>query len=199
MDKIAQNSFNDGISLDNNPLVSPTTTLTNCLNGTYITSSGNEYVLQNDQGNGKVGIKKSNGEVEYAKLSPGFIPVGAKEFNGVIYIASRNPETQEDEIGSFPSPVYDGTGVQVSYNDSTTITNNQSSTVIFSNVGIAKDDTVTFRWENDPNDFIGIEDLNNTKIPNGEYYNQTLIDRVKAFLDIIFSRTSFLSMDSPKK
>ena len=48
MDKIAQNSFNDGISLDNNPLVSPTTTMTNCLNGTYITSSGNEYVLQND-------------------------------------------------------------------------------------------------------------------------------------------------------
>lgn len=163
MDKIAQNSFNDGISLDNNPLVSPTTTMTNCLNGTYITSSGNEYVLQNDQGNGKVGIKKSNGEVEYAKLSPGFIPVGAKEFNGVIYIASRNPETQEDEIGSFPSPVYDGTGVSVSYNDSTTITNNQSSTTMFSNVGIAKDDTVTFRWENDPNDFIGIEDLNNTK------------------------------------
>ena len=174
MDKIAQNSFNDGISLDNNPLVSPTTTMTNCLNGTYITSSGNEYVLQNDQGNGKVGIKKSNGEVEYAKLSPGFIPVGAKEFNGVIYIASRNPETQEDEIGSFPSPVYDGTGVSVSYNDSTTITNNWSSTVIFSNVGIAKDDTVTFRWENDPNDFIGIEDLNNTRyIKNNGQWIQT--------------------------
>lgn len=174
MDKIAQNSFNDGISLDNNPLVSPTTTMTNCLNGTYITSSGNEYVLQNDQGNGKVGIKKSNGEIEYAKLSPGFIPVGAKEFNGVIYIASRNPETQEDEIGSFPSPVYDGTGVSVSYNDSTTITNNQSSTTMFSNVGIAKDDTVTFRWENDPNDFIGIEDLNNTKyIKNNGSWIQT--------------------------
>lgn len=163
MDKIAQNSFNDGISLDNNPLVSPTTTMTNCLNGTYVTSSGNEYVLQNDQGNAKVGIKKNNGDIEYAKLSPGFIPVGAKEFNDVIYIASRNPETQEDEIGSFPSPVYDGTGVAVTYNDSTTISNSFSSTTMFDKLGIGKDDTVTFRWENDPNDFIGIEDLNNTR------------------------------------
>lgn len=163
MDKIAQNSFNDGISLDNNPLVSPTTTMTNCLNGTYVTSSGNEYVLQNDQGNAKVGIKKNNGDIEYAKLSPGFIPVGAKEFNDVIYIASRNPETQEDEIGSFPSPVYDGTGVAVTYNDSTTISNSLSSTTMFDKLGIGKNDTITFKWENDPNDFIGIEDLNNTR------------------------------------
>ena len=163
MDKIAQNSFNDGISLDNNPLVSPTTTMTNCLNGTYVTSSGNEYVLQNDQGNAKVGIKKNNGDIEYAKLSPGFIPVGAKEFNDVIYIASRNPETQEDEIGSFPSPVYDGTGVAATYNDSTTISNSPSSTTMFDKLGIGKDDTVAFKWENDPNDFIGIEDLNNTR------------------------------------
>ena len=36
--------------------------------------------------------------------------------------------------------------------------------------------------------FSVLEDLNNTNIPNGEYYNQTLIDRVKAFLDIIFSK-----------
>ena len=36
--------------------------------------------------------------------------------------------------------------------------------------------------------FSVLEDLNNTKIPNGKYYNQTLIDRVKAFLDIIFSK-----------
>lgn len=36
--------------------------------------------------------------------------------------------------------------------------------------------------------FSVLEDLNNTNIPNDEYYNQTLIDRVKAFLDIIFSK-----------
>ena len=36
--------------------------------------------------------------------------------------------------------------------------------------------------------FSVLEDLNNTKIPNGEYYNKTLMNRVKAFLDIIFSK-----------
>ena len=36
--------------------------------------------------------------------------------------------------------------------------------------------------------FSVLEDLNNTKIPNGEYYNKTLMNRVKFFLDIIFSK-----------
>ena len=33
-----------------------------------------------------------------------------------------------------------------------------------------------------------LEDLNNTNIPDSEYYNKTLMNRVKAFLDIIFSK-----------
>lgn len=36
--------------------------------------------------------------------------------------------------------------------------------------------------------FSVLEDLNNTKIPNSEYYNKTLMNRVKVFLDIIFSK-----------
>lgn len=36
--------------------------------------------------------------------------------------------------------------------------------------------------------FSVLEDLNNTNIPDSEYYNKTLINRVKAFLDIIFSK-----------
>ena len=36
--------------------------------------------------------------------------------------------------------------------------------------------------------FSVLEDLNNTNIPNGEYYNKTLMNRVKVFLDIIFSK-----------
>ena len=36
--------------------------------------------------------------------------------------------------------------------------------------------------------FSVLEDLNNTNIPNDEYYNQTLMNRLKAFLDIIFSK-----------
>lgn len=37
-------------------------------------------------------------------LNDGFVPVGIKEHGGVIYIASYNPETQEGELGSIPSP-----------------------------------------------------------------------------------------------
>ena len=33
-----------------------------------------------------------------------------------------------------------------------------------------------------------LEDLNNTNVPKNEDYNKTLMDRVKAFLDIIFSK-----------
>ena len=36
--------------------------------------------------------------------------------------------------------------------------------------------------------FSMLEDLNNTNIPDSEYYNETLMIRVKAFLDIIFSK-----------
>lgn len=51
-----------------------------------------------------------NCKVERAKLSPGFLPMGMKEYGGIIYIASYNPDTQECEIGSFPSPERDITG-----------------------------------------------------------------------------------------
>lgn len=36
--------------------------------------------------------------------------------------------------------------------------------------------------------FSVLKDLNNTNIPDSEYYNETLMNRVKAFLDIIFSK-----------
>lgn len=51
-----------------------------------------------------------NCKVERAKLSPGFLPMGMKEYGGIIYIASYNPDTQECELGSFPSPERDITG-----------------------------------------------------------------------------------------
>ena len=81
-----------------NPLTTPNNVLTDCLNGTMITYNGNEFVLQNDMGNCKV---------ERAKLSSGFIPVGMKEYGGIVYVASYNPETKACEVGSFPSPERD--------------------------------------------------------------------------------------------
>ena len=68
---------------------------TNCLNGTFLTFNGNEFVLQNDMGNGRV---------ETAYLPSGYVPVGIKEHGGIIYVASYNPLTNRSQIGSFPSP-----------------------------------------------------------------------------------------------
>ena len=80
--EIAQNSFNGGLLMDMNDTVVPNTVLTDCLNGTLITFDGNEFILQNDSGNGRV---------ETCKLKPDFIPLGIKQYGGIIYIVSYNP------------------------------------------------------------------------------------------------------------
>ena len=92
--KQASNTFTDGLLLDYHPLLVPNTALTDNLNGTFITMNGNEMSLQNDMGNCKI---------ETGKLTPGFIPVGLKEYGGIIYIASVNADGV-CELGSFPSP-----------------------------------------------------------------------------------------------
>lgn len=89
------NSFSEGLIMDLNPLVTPNNVLTNCLNGTFVTYNGNEFILQNDMGNGRV---------ESAYLPSGYVPIGIKEHGGIIYVASYNPLTNKGQIGSFPSP-----------------------------------------------------------------------------------------------
>lgn len=89
------NTFSDGLISDLNPLTTPNTVLTDALNATLLTFNGNELVLQNDMGNAKI---------EGCKLTEGFIPLGIKEYGGILYIVSNNPKTNEIEIGSFPSP-----------------------------------------------------------------------------------------------
>lgn len=93
--EIAQNSFNGGLLKDMHPTVTPNTVLTDCVNGTIITFDGNEFLLQNDLGNGRV---------ESCVLKKDFVPLGIKQYGGIIYIASVNPLTGECELGSFPSP-----------------------------------------------------------------------------------------------
>ena len=106
--KQATNQFTKGLITDYDPLNCPNDILTDNLNGTIITMNGSEMVLQNDMGNSKVYYgKDSNGNDIPVKLNKGFIPVGIKEYGGIIYIASYNPKTNESEIGSFPSPTYE--------------------------------------------------------------------------------------------
>ena len=97
----ATNTFQDGLVMDLNPLTTPNTVLTSALNATFVTFNGNEYVLQNDMGNGRV---------ETAKLPEGYIPIGTTELGGIIYIVSYNPLIDQCQIGSFPSPerIYSG-------------------------------------------------------------------------------------------
>lgn len=91
----ATNTFNGGMVKDMNPLTTPNTVLTDCVNGTLITYNGNEFVLQNDMGNYRLGK---------ARLTTDFVPVGIREYGNIIYIVSYNPITNECEVGSYPSP-----------------------------------------------------------------------------------------------
>ena len=93
--QITTNTFSKGMNLDLNPIMTPKDTLVGALNASYITYNGNEFILQNDMGNGRV---------ESAYLPEGYIPVGIKEFGGIVYVASYNPEENKGQIGSFPSP-----------------------------------------------------------------------------------------------
>lgn len=93
--KQTSNTFGKGLVQDLHPLIVPNDTLTDALNATTVTMNGNEGILQNDMGNGRV---------ESAFLPPGYVPVGIKEYGGIIYVASYNPITNKGQIGSFPSP-----------------------------------------------------------------------------------------------
>ena len=93
--KEAQNSFNDGLIMDLNPINTPNTVLTDNLNGTIITYNGNEFTLQNDMG---------NYPLDNCKLKKNYIPVGIREYGDILYIASYNPVEDKFELGSYPSP-----------------------------------------------------------------------------------------------
>ena len=94
MRKSTTNTFKDGLVMDLNPINTPNTVLTDCINGTIITYNGNEYSLQNDMG---------NFPLAGCNLENNFIPLGLKEYSGILYIVSYNPITKQTQIGSYPS------------------------------------------------------------------------------------------------
>jgi len=103
MKKITQNSFGKGLNMDLNPLSTPKDVLTDCLNGTIITYNGDEFNLQTELGNVQVRVTGADTEDPDA-LPHGFIPLGIKEYNGIMYIVAHNPFTKETRVGSLPSP-----------------------------------------------------------------------------------------------
>lgn len=89
------NTFTGGMNKDVNSMVAGQDILTDALNATIITYNGDEFVLQQDFGNGRV---------ETAYLPKGYVPVGIKEYAGIIYVACYNPMNGLCQVGSFPSP-----------------------------------------------------------------------------------------------
>lgn len=103
----AINTFNEGLNYDLSPLTTPNNVLTDCVNGTFITFNGDELALQNDAGNTKIQIPGKD-PVEYVTLSPGFYPLGIKEYGGVLYIISgKLPSVLAKDILEFsPDTTY---------------------------------------------------------------------------------------------
>lgn len=93
--KKTTNSWSEGLIMDFAPENASPNSLTSALNATLITYNGNENMLQNDMGNGRI---------ETAFLPEGYIPVGTCEYGDIIYIVSYNPLTNKSQIGCFPSP-----------------------------------------------------------------------------------------------
>jgi hypothetical protein len=84
--KKTTNSWSEGLIMDFAPENTSPNSLTSALNATLITYNGNENMLQNDMGNGRI---------ETAFLPEGYIPVGTCEYGDIIYIVSYNPLTNK--------------------------------------------------------------------------------------------------------
>lgn len=106
--KATVNGFTEGLSMDLNALTDTKETLIDALNATLVTGNGNEMILQNDDGNVKIAYKDKD-TIQYVSLKEGYLPIGMKEYGGIIYIASINPDPKNYmcELGTYPSPVYD--------------------------------------------------------------------------------------------
>lgn len=108
----ATNTFMDGMTRDVPSMQMPATAYTAALNATLTTTDGNEGIMQNDMGNGKIYFLDSSNNKQEVSLSPGFVPVGVKESGGIIYIASVKKQLVGNtiqyigELGTFPSPDY---------------------------------------------------------------------------------------------
>lgn len=151
------NTFSDGLNMDLHPLTTPNTILTDCVNGTMITYNDNEFVLQNERGNNKIKI----GDNDHVKLSEGFIPVGMKEHNGILYIVSHNPQTKQSEIGTFPSPnKQQEHGVTITFNGDGEYKANYNSfdqSIIYYDYNVIVTNQDNYTFESDHNSLIVLE------------------------------------------
>lgn len=110
MDKQAVNTFVGGLVTDRHPLTAQNTELVDARNTDLIqVGEGYQLILQKREGNTELMYDDGlGGGPVSAGLDPGYIPLAVKEFNNVAYIISVNPTTSKGQLGTFPSPDYDG-------------------------------------------------------------------------------------------
>jgi hypothetical protein len=87
------NEFYKGVDKDTDPTKIDTSRLRDARNIRLVNIEGQGFVLTSIGGNEKS-----------FSLSPGFIPLGSYDYNGVSYIISFNTITSEGEIGTYPAP-----------------------------------------------------------------------------------------------
>lgn len=98
-------SFHKGVDADTALDMLPEGSVRDLLNFRVIDTEGQGYILSSIRGS----------EEAFA-LPDGFLPRGHAVYNGIAYIFSYNPVTGEGEVGTFPSPLYNGnTGFTHSY------------------------------------------------------------------------------------
>jgi hypothetical protein len=94
MKEFTTNRFYKGINTDTSFLERQGDVLLDALNVRITNKNTNGLFAANIKGN-----------VEEFELSPGFVPIGSVEYNGILFILSVNSVTNIGEIGTFPSPV----------------------------------------------------------------------------------------------
>ena len=94
------------------PMIMNSRVLSDCVNGTLVTFNGDELALQNDSGNAtiKYNVGTSKNPIwESVSLSPGYYPIGIKEYGGVLYIVSacnqNSIEEWSTETNYYPSNI----------------------------------------------------------------------------------------------
>lgn len=178
----ATNIFSDGLMSDLHPINTPKSVLTDCLNGTYITYNGNEFILQNDMGNYKL---------KNCRLPVNFIPVGVKSYADILYIVSYNPITKEVEVGSYPAPQSIFTT-----EDKPKVSSGQDKLAPFSIDGTIKYPDI-IKKDKKPLFVFTKSDEENYKLNPGDEFKLTgLTDET---VDFIYQHLNFYILDEDKK
>ena len=93
----ANNTFEDGLIVDMNPMALPATALSDSINMEFVTTEGDQYVLQNMKGSKYVGM-----------LPEGYEPLAVKEYQNIAYIVAGRFEEDgtfvDGMVGTYPSP-----------------------------------------------------------------------------------------------